>query len=305
MTVDLAPCLSADDMELLRTLVGDPSLASEFDRLMGPGRVEEALSDPFCDPSLRRIACVNGTPVGFSFVYVLPSWNGTWAMITLGVLGPRRRSGLGSVLLRAALDGLRTHAPHCAEACVAAWMPNDGAASFAAHHGFHHARFSWQMERNSSPSTPPQWPTGIEVRHFDGSEAALADWNTAYNLSFADQYHGVISSIEDCRWLAGLPEFRPHGLLLAYRDGRCVGFCRNELSADCGEVAMLGVIPDARKTGLGRALLRSSIGRLLEMQATRIRLMVDGENERAIDLYRSEGFETQRMRELWSRPMSA
>jgi ribosomal protein S18 acetylase RimI-like enzyme len=33
--------------------------------------------------------------------------------------------------------------------------------------------------------------------------------------------------------------------------------------------------------------------------------MVDGENDSALGLYRSEGFETVRIRMVWSRPVAA
>jgi mycothiol synthase len=157
------------------------------------------------------------------------------------------------------------------------------------------------------------WPAGASPRVFDGSERALVDWNGAYNASFARHYHYVPASIELSRHIVSTPRFLRGGLGLAYREGRCVGFCGNERVGKEGEIAVLGVIPEARGIGLGRALLRWGVryfGALGDATAT---LRVDGENESALALYRSEGFAVTRTRDLWaavpasaaSRPLSA
>jgi mycothiol synthase len=144
-------------------------------------------------------------------------------------------------------------------------------------------------------------PPGIEAKVFDGSDQAYEDWNTVYNRAFEHHYHGVKSTVEDCRWLLSRKDVDPTSLLLAYRGHQCVGFCRNDLQATRGEIAVLGVDPNARGIGLGRTLLRWGIAWLEGVRVDRVTLMVDGENETALKLYRSEGFETVRTREIWSR----
>ena len=98
--------------------------------------------------------------------------------------------------------------------------------------------------------------------------------------------------------------FQPDGLVLAYRDGRCVGYGRNTILARHGEIALLGVVPEARGIGLGRALLRWGTAWLDRAGSDTIELRVDGENDGALALYRSEGFEVVRTRGIWSRPGS-
>ncbi|TMQ68516.1 MAG: GNAT family N-acetyltransferase [Candidatus Eisenbacteria bacterium] len=61
----------------------------------------------------------------------------------------------------------------------------------------------------------------------------------------------------------------------------------------------------ARGIGLGRALLRWAVGWLERKEAPRAWLMVDGDNESALRLYRSEGFEVTRTRHVWSEPDTA
>lgn len=302
MAVTLDP-VAQRDIAALRRIVTDPSLADQHDVLQAPGALEHAFADPFVDRRLCWIGRVDGTPAGFGVTAVLNSWAGPWAAARIGVVAPARRRRLGSKLLEAMRDGLRALRPECGELCLSAWLPSPDSEAFAAHHGYAPARTFWLMECARAHLREPEWPDGVETRTFDGSDAAFEDWNASYNVSFARHYHGVISSVEVCRSLMRRPESRADGLLLAYRDGRCVGFCRNELFPGRGEIGILGVVPDARGIGLGRALLRWG-GRWLDRaRAARITLLVDGQNENALGLYRSEGFVVVRTRRIWSRAL--
>jgi len=286
-------------LDALAVLVSHPSLVTEFE--MWQGRVASAFEDPFHPRDLTWIARDAGNPVGFALAYVLPSTRERFAMIRIGVLESHRRQGIGSRLLELAIPAVRAYAPECAELSISAWVPNDAAAGFAARYGLTHARYFWLMERPRGATPELELPAGMELRLFDGSEHALRDWNQVYNASFARHYHFVRSSVEDTRQFAARPEFRRDGLVLAYRDGRCVGFCRNELFDHRGEIGVLGTAPEARRIGLGRALLRWGIAWLEAQNAPRVTLLVDGENQDALALYRSEGFSVAKTREVWSR----
>jgi mycothiol synthase len=139
------------------------------------------------------------------------------------------------------------------------------------------------------------------VRVFDGSERALADYTEAYNASFARHYRFVPATVELIRQFAAAPDFLTDGLALAYRNSRCVGFCRNERVGKDAEIGTLGVVPEEQGLGLGRALLRWGVAWFGARGDGRVTLRVDGENESALGLYRSEGFEVARTRDLWVR----
>jgi len=301
MTVELG-VFAPGRLEILRRLLSDPSLAPEFEALQGPQGLERVLADPFSGPELRWLAFRDGEPAGFCWAFVIPTREGSFAMLRPGVVARARRTGIGSRLIETASAAVRELAPQCRELCLTAWVPSPEAAGFAARHGYEHARFYWLMERPQHGSAPQvDWPPGVEVETFDGTERALGHWSEAYNRSFAEHYHGALSTPESVRALAAVPGFRPDGVLLARRTGACVGFCQNQLLPGRGEVATLGVVPEARGIGLGRALLRWGVGWLEHQAAPRVTLTVDGENEGALSLYRSEGFETVRKREIWSR----
>jgi mycothiol synthase len=302
MLTSIVPCRK-EDLSIVRGLITHPSLEGEFATLALPGVLEDLWEDPYADIALRWLAVVDGVPVGYLFTLVLPSITNAWVMFRLGVIGPQRRRGLGTALLEACFTRLeeRRETLRVNEWCLSAWVPSESAAGFAARHGFAHARFFWKMERARGNPPAVTWPAGIETRIFDGSEAALRDYNQAYNASFAEHYHYVASNLEHTRVMMRQRTFRPEGLVLAYREGRCVGYCRNTIRGREGEIALLGVVPEARGIGLGRALLRWGAAWLEGMDGGPIELMVDGENETALALYRSEGFEVTRTREFWSR----
>ncbi|HYM81014.1 MAG TPA: GNAT family N-acetyltransferase [Candidatus Limnocylindria bacterium] len=289
-----------------RALVDDPSLLAELGWLRDQGELRELLDGaPHHDPAW--LAHEDGRPVGWCALVVRPDPRGHWAMARLGVVESHRRRGIGTRLLQTAeteLAGL-AHDLRPYELGFSAWIPNPAAEAFAARHGFARARLFWQMERRDGARSAPEWPNGVAVRVFDGSDSMVRDWNAVSNDAFAGAFHTTPSTEADCLAITRRPEFHASGLALAYLGDRCVGFCRNGIYRGRGEVDILGVAHDARGTGLGRALLRWGVAWLIAEGAERVTLIVDGHNESALALYRSEGFEPVRTRTAWARPFMA
>jgi mycothiol synthase len=290
-------------LEPIRELIADPSLTHEFEPLREPGHLEQKLGDPLRAHEATLFARVDGERAGFTIAFVVPrAEGGVWASVRIGVIERFRRHGAGRALFEAARRAieLRADGGTLHEIVISAWRANEAAEAFAARLGLRHVRCFWRMARPPDPRPPVRWPAGVTMRLFDGGEQALADWNDAYNASFARHYHFVPGTIEMGRHMAADPLFLRDGLALAYRDGRCVGFCRNELAGGAGVVEALGVAPEARGIGLGRALLRWAVGDIAARGCGRVELMVDGENDSALALYRSEGFGVARTRDLWA-----
>ncbi|MDT0328200.1 mycothiol synthase [Nocardiopsis lambiniae] len=95
--------------------------------------------------------------------------------------------------------------------------------------------------------------------------------------------------------------FDPHGFFLATtKDGRVAAFHWTKVHADgagltdgepVGEVYVVGVDPAWRGTGLGRALTLEGLRHLRDAGLPWVHLYVDGDNEAAVRLYTSLGFD--------------
>jgi mycothiol synthase len=294
---------SAADAAVFHTIASDPSLVEHFDSFRSEREVANDLLNPFVARSLTHLAHVDGRPAGFIAGYaVRPEGAPGWVYFRLGVTAGARRRGVARALLA-------TAARKAIEEGVIGsggelLLPIEDFSSegnaFAERLGFRVDRFFWRMRRPQGPIAAPGWPDGVTCRVFDGSERMLEDWDGIYESSFAEHYRPVPSSPDLCRRIAAAPDFKADGLMLAYRGGRCVGFCRNESIGDVGVIGLLGVAPEARGLGLGRALLRWGVAYFSDPRWEAVGLGVDGDNERATALYRSEGFAVDRRRRIWA-----
>jgi mycothiol synthase len=93
--------------------------------------------------------------------------------------------------------------------------------------------------------------------------------------------------------------FRPQDLLVAERRGYQAGPRLGGLhwlkrrDATTGEVYNLAIHPEAQGEGLGPALLHAGLTHLRDQGLREVILWVDLDNERAVDLYTSQGFVTR------------
>jgi mycothiol synthase len=299
---------SAADAAVFHALAAHPSLRDHFDSFQTEDGVRHDLTDPLVAAPLTHLALLDGRAAGFVAGYaVRPEGKPGWVYLRLGVIGAARRHGIARALLRqvARIARERDILGTGAELLLPMEDHSGSGQAFAARHGFRIDRYFWRMSRPAGPIAPPAWPPGVTVRTFDGSETALADWSAIYEESFAAHYRPVPSSPDLCRRIAASPDFLTDGLALAYREGRCVGFCRNETLGDLGIIGLLGVAPAARHAGLGRALLRWGVAYFADPRWKGVGLGVDGANDGATALYRSEGFAVDRRREIWAGSLDA
>jgi mycothiol synthase len=306
MNLSIRPWTDAD-REPLRAALHEPELAPHFDKFLGPDGLEHKLHDRRLARDGIRVAEVDGVLAGFGVPWVLPQAADAWLMFRVGVRAAYRGRGIGSRLAEALLAFAPSAVPAGARLDLAcsAWVPNEPADRLAARFSFVHERWFWLMERPRGGAPEPEWPAGVEIRPFDRSDAMLRDWIEAFNDSFSSHYRFVPATEENTRSIAADPAFRPDGLALAYLGGRCAGFCRNERHATRGEIGVLGTTHAARGLGLGRALLRWGVRWLEEHATGPVTLLVDGDNESALGLYRSEGFVVSRTRRIWGRRIEA
>ena len=82
-------------------------------------------------------------------------------------------------------------------------------------------------------------------------------------------------------------------ILVARRDGALAGSVMAGHDGHRGWVYYLAVAPDARRAGLGRALMDAAEAWLRERGAPKLQLMVRTGNEQALAFYRALGFVDQ------------
>lgn len=75
-------------------------------------------------------------------------------------------------------------------------------------------------------------------------------------------------------------------------DEKPTAFAYVNRTGDCARIASLGVVPEARRHGLGRLLLQSLVEEARQRGESTMMLEVVEQNPPAIDLYRSVGFAT-------------
>jgi GNAT superfamily N-acetyltransferase len=77
-----------------------------------------------------------------------------------------------------------------------------------------------------------------------------------------------------------------------------LGICNLGVRGDVGWIGGIGVAKDERGRGIGRALMNA----VLEVAPPTVELEVIEQNERALKLYESLGFERTRLLEVWALP---
>jgi mycothiol synthase len=232
-----------------------------------------------------------------------------------------RRAGLGTLLVRTTLGETR-------DGRLRLWAHGEhpAAAAMAERLGFHRSRSLWQMRRSLyAPLPAPDVPDGVDVRTFRPGADDDA-WVALNALAFRTHPEQGRWTADDLHRRMREPWFDPHGFFLAVRDAgrpgeRLVGFHWTKVHGGdgaqhvdgqlphaheghgatthsphghghepIGEVYVVGVHPDERGTGLGRALTVEGLRHLRHLGLPEAMLYVDADNAAAIRLYTRLGF---------------
>lgn len=136
-----------------------------------------------------------------------------------------------------------------------------------------------------------QAPSGITFRKAANADAfEIARQNTIY---FGDD---PVEENEDAVnrdiLLPEEEEKRGMTIYIAKKDDRIIGKVNLQMSeGGTGGIYGLGVLPEERKKGFGRAVLTHAVEKLKDANAAKIMLQVAAENATALSLYKSCGFQ--------------
>jgi mycothiol synthase len=95
----------------------------------------------------------------------------------------------------------------------------------------------------------------------------------------------------DLEQLESEPWFDADDFLLLRAGGELIGYCWLKIEGELGEIYVLGISPDHQGEKLGGRLLDAGLTRMRERGIRRAHLYVEGDNEQALPLYYSRGFE--------------
>jgi mycothiol synthase len=251
------------------------------------------------DQEVRNVLVRAGDDlVAYGHLDVTDEVEGASAEITVDPA--HRRSGLGTLLVRATLT-------ETSDGRLRLWAHGEhpGAAAVAERLGFHRSRSLWQMRRSLfAPLTAPDVPAGVDVRSFRPGRDDEA-WVALNALAFRDHPEQGGWTATDLHRRMREPWFDPDGFFLAWRDDRLVGFHWTKVHGGgsggagdahrhghepIGEVYVVGVHPNERGSGLGRALTLVGLRHLRSLGLPEAMLYVDADNAPAITLYTRLGF---------------
>lgn len=123
-----------------------------------------------------------------------------------------------------------------------------------------------------------------------------------FTAGYEDYYVPIAVDAGAISFMANAFDYDLAGSRVALRDGERVGICMLGARGEEGWIGGLGVVPSARRGGIGDALMQSVLDEARSRGMREVRLEVIRENTRATPLYERLGFELTRDLEVWSLP---
>ena len=207
-----------------------------------------------------------------------------------GAVHPAHRGrGAGGRLLQIAIDHSRRLGAKVVQIPIA--QGTQTGEHFVGKRGFRVVRRQWQMSLTEYGGGVLQIPHGFELGHFvPGDEQSLC---ALQNLAFAGSWGFRPNTVEDIRYLVNTSCCHPEGILFITKGQRKIGYCwtmDHPTQKEKGYIRMMGVDPEYRGRGLGRAITVAGIEYLRQQGMKEMELSVDSRNSGAKRLYQSVGF---------------
>ena len=217
----------------------------------------------------------------------------------LGWVAPDQRGrGAGSWLAARAEELARERLDLPDGPLIFHWIhhPVEDAQALLRARGYEHIRSSYRMSiaLDQAPVDAPL-PDDVTVRSVEPTEDLRPVYEAAES-AFADHWGHVIRTFEEWReQRTGSSYFDPSLWLLAESEGRIVAVSLCSIDEGDGWVDTLGVVPERRREGLGRAMLLRGFDALRGRGLVTARLNVDAENvSGATRLYEAAGMHVDR-----------
>ena len=272
------------------------------------------LSDPDFDPDGTWLVEMDDLPIGFAFAIVDSSRiraGKDEGYIDVDVVPESRGMGIELQLLDMSVTYLRGRGVN--KALSRCPIADGWRKSLLVSKSFSEYYRVYGLVRKGQPEVPaPKLPEGFSVERkllVDCSDAEVASLVEAFNEAFFDHPRFAPESPERFMiWRDTHPD--PILISKVRKDNATVGFCiseesksfNNERGARTGWIIVLGVRPEARRKGLARVIIADGIEWLVDRGMDTVNIGVVSENDRALDLYKSLGFEKEHETIWYQRP---
>ncbi|RFZ76387.1 GNAT family N-acetyltransferase [Lacrimispora amygdalina] len=155
---------------------------------------------------------------------------------------------------------------------------------------YQYSEFEMYLNDEIYEAMEKQEPSGITFRKAINADALeIARQNTIY---FGDAAVEDGDAVNRDILLPEEEEKRGMTMYIAEKDDRIIGKVNIQMSeSGTGGIYGLGVLPEERKKGFGRAVLTHAVEKLKDAKAAKIMLQVAAENAAALSLYKSCGFQ--------------
>jgi len=295
-----------DDLEVITSIVNSSRRGDKFHREITS---EEHRTETFGDPDFRKdgawLAFDEGKPVAYGAGIVeeerqKAGLDDGW--IAIDILPEMAGSGVEDGLLARILGYIESRGVGRAHAF--AHRPAEWKNRLLRSHGFNCVRRFYQLAwRGTSPLPPLKLPDGLELRSKmfrDMTDDEIVLYAEVHNDTFSE--HFLFSPTPVSRYLSWRDACEdPLKVDYVVQSSRIIGMCviedsvnyNRERGVRTGWINVLGVRKAFRKQGIGTYLLTEGINWLVSLGYDTVYIGVDGENENALGLYRSLGFEVE------------
>jgi ribosomal protein S18 acetylase RimI-like enzyme len=206
-----------------------------------------------------------------------------------GMVDPAaRRRGIATSLLHEAQEIVRTRGR--SRALLVTPRTTSAGAAFARAHGAELDHSEHFLALNGTPQPDTFASVTLRPAGNDDGDAMSRILSAAFEFAHDD--------------VGPVTQSPSRQTLIAERDGTAVGTVRLALDDGVGGIYGLAVDPPVQGQGIGREILTQSCRELRAQRAGRVTLEVAVDNERALDLYLSVGFQQEATEDYFAVPIA-
>ena len=281
---------SWSELELFTRLFNAVSGYESTPEEHSPDSMRELLAQPSSAPQRDAfVTSLKGTPVGF--LHVSPELGIGRAVSAGGVLEPYRGRGIEGDLIATAVE-------HSAGLGARVLHMQTSSSDVKIHEvlrsaGFENVATYWNMRWDAAAIPSTSLPEGYTHRAFilGRDEEALTDLQ---NAAFGDTWGFCPNTVDEVAFRVRMSRSDPEGILLIMDSEIPAAYCWTTRSENrfgsIGWISMVGVRPEYRGEGIGRAALAAGMTFLKHKGVEGIELEMDSLNVPARKLYGKLGF---------------